>query len=77
MDKRKIRDIIRFIFALILSFLYIPHVIFYFVRGKSIKEDICRMLRQLSINPGILGGLIYLLHNNSYFRTVFIIVQDP
>lgn len=77
MNKRKIRDIIRFIFALIFSFLYIPHVIFYFVRGKSIKEDICRMLPQLSINPGILGGLIYLLHNNSYFRTVFYYRTGP
>lgn len=70
MDKRKIRDTLRFISSLLFSWLYIPHII---IGGgnRSVISDIARIKNQININLPRIFQLIYLLHNNRYFRTLF------
>jgi serine acetyltransferase len=70
MDKRKIRDTLRFISSLLFSWLYIPHIIIG-GRNRSIISDIERIKNQININLPRVFQLIYLLHNNRYFRTLF------
>ena len=70
MDKRKIRDTLRFISSLLFSWLYIPHIIIG-GRNRSIISDIARIKNQINIILPRVFQLIYLLHNNRYFRTLF------
>ena len=40
--------------------------------GKIVlKKDVERMLRQVKIGLLLFVGILYLLHNDSYFRTLF------
>lgn len=70
MNKRKIRDCIRLFSALIFGWLYIPHL---FVGGRNeyIKSDVQRMLERIDLRMPPIIGLLYFLHNNAYFRSLF------
>lgn len=70
MDKRKIRDTLRFVSSLLFGWLYIPHII---IGGgnKLIISDIVSIKHQINIKLPRIFQLIYLLHNNRYFRTLF------
>jgi serine O-acetyltransferase len=75
MNKKKVRDCLRLFGALVFFFLYIPHFcVFFFVRRqtkcKIIEDEKC-MISRINIKLALLLGLLYLLHNNSYFRTLF------
>lgn len=70
---RKIRDYIRFFCAFIFIVLYIPHLLIYFLSGKKralINADVERTDRDTLSIKGALG-LLYLLHNDRYFRSLF------
>lgn len=71
--KRKYRDMLRFTGALLFSWLYIPHfAMMYLWGGKQlIYSDIAVLQYQISIKINKQLSLLYLLHNNRYFRTVF------
>lgn len=74
MDNRKyFRDAARTICALLFSALYIPHLLF--LLKKHIRElilsDIKAMDASVSIKFTPCIALLFLLHNNSYFRTLF------
>lgn len=74
--KRKIRDILRFISALLFSWLYLPHLMvflmFYMGGGNElIINDIQAIANQINIKLPIFCQLLYQLHNNRYFRSVF------
>lgn len=75
MDNRKIRDCIRLGLALLLSFLYLPHLCAFLFSKKETKEaiieDVKRNYIQIHFNISDFLGLLYLLHNYSYFRTLF------
>lgn len=72
MDKKKIRDIIRLISSLSLFWLYIPHlIILLFNRGGVLQTDIKMIKKQINIKLSSFVACLYLLHNNSYFRTLF------
>lgn len=73
MDKRKVRDILRLGGALCFSVLYVPHIICYVVgEGKIIIDsDLHRLSKQLSIKIPLGLLLLYMLHNNSYYRSLF------
>lgn len=67
---RKKRDFIRFLGALLFSWLYIPHLLI--GGGNSfVKSDVERLKNQVSISLPSFFLLLYLLHNNRYFRTLF------
>ena len=73
MDKREIRDYLRLSKALIFSWLYIPHLLVYFVGGgrNIIDSDLEAISGQINIRFPRIIQLIYQLHNNRYFRHVF------
>lgn len=71
MNKRKIRDVIRLTNSLIFSWLYIPHCCFALSKKGLIKSDVKALSSKINIKLPPLFGLIYLLHTNSYFRSIF------
>lgn len=73
MNKRKIRDSIRLSGALLCAFLYVPHMLSYFLLGKKrlFDSDIARLKKQVNISLPNWLAVLYFLHNNNYYRTVF------
>jgi hypothetical protein len=74
MNQRKIRDLIRFSLSLLFFWVYIPHIVLYFLLGKKrlfINADLNAISHQLNIKLPIVMQLLYQLHNNRYFRHVF------
>ena len=73
MNKRKIRDYNRLLWALICSLLYVPHMVLYVMGSKKqmIDSDIVRLKGQITIKLPNWLAVLYFLHNNSYYRTVF------
>ena len=74
MDKRKVRDVFRLGCALCFSVLYIPHLLFYAVWGEGkriISSDLERLSKQISIILPLGVLLLYMLHNSSYYRSLF------
>lgn len=72
-DKRKIRDVLRLIGAIIFSWLYIPHIVAYVFLGKMriINSDLRQMSGQVKVKLPKVLLLLFFLHNNSYYRCVF------
>ena len=72
-DKRKFRDVLRLVGAVLFFWLYIPHFLVYFCIGKAkiINRDLGRISGQVKIKLPIPLLLLYFLHNNSYYRCVF------
>lgn len=72
-DKRKIRDVLRLLGAIIFLGLYIPHLLIYSVLGKKrlIVSDIERLKKQLNIALPNGLAVLYFLHNNRYYRKAF------
>ncbi len=76
MNKKKIRDFIRLSWALIFSWIYLPHICIYLFTGGGktlIYSDLNKKRSQINI-----GGkfsnivlLLYFLHNDRYFRSWF------
>lgn len=56
MNKRKIRDIIRLTIALLLSFIYLPHLV---LGGNSyVKSDIDKFKEQIELKIRFLAPLL-------------------
>ena len=73
MDKRKIRNHIRLLKALLFSWLYIPHYFIFIGGGGKTKiiADLQAIEDQIGLKISIALQLIYHLHNNRYYRTLF------
>ena len=73
MDKRKVRDISRLVWAICFFWLYIPHLVVYSLRNKSvINSDLRCIKHQININiPWMWLLLLYELHNNRWYRNIF------
>lgn len=75
MNKRKIRDSLRLIGALLFSWLYLPHLAVYAIGGgkkKLINSDLDRLQSQVNIDiKNHLILLLYFLHNNRWYRNMF------
>ena len=73
--KKKYRDGLRLLSALLFFWLYIPHLIIYVTGGKSnvINADLEKLMHQIKIGHRlpIWMALLYFLHNNGYFRSLF------
>lgn len=73
-QKRQIRDILRLTGAIIFCWLYIPHVLVYLFSGNRrtiIDSDLLRLKPQISFDMPLFVLLLFLLHNNRYYRNVF------
>ncbi len=75
MDKRKIRDTLRLLSALLFCWLYIPHLLAFYCIGKegtsNIRSDVKRMAEKIHVSLPTLLYLLYFLHNNRYYRCLF------
>ena len=72
MVKQQIRDYWRLFCSLLFSFLYAPHLLIVIIMDKKmIFSDILRMRTHEHIKLGKWTGLIFFLHTNSHFRTLF------
>lgn len=73
MNKRKVRDSFRFIGSILFIWLYIPHIILYCLgwKKKAINSDLIQLKKQINIQLNVFLTFIYLLHNNSYYRSLF------
>ena len=71
MNKRKIRDSIKLAGSLLFCWLYIPHFMISLFRGGQVRSDVLAIQDQINVKLPFGLQLLYLLHNNRYFRTVF------
>lgn len=74
MGKKTIRDSIRLTSALIFFWIYIPHLLVYLFsknRRVAINSDLRLYKEQMNIAMPLCVELLYLLHNNSWFRCIF------
>lgn len=73
MNMRMIRDIALFCFSVIFFWVYIPHFIVYLSSSKKnlIKKDLEELSSKINIRLSTSLSLLFFLHNNSYFRTLF------
>ena len=73
-NKRKVRDLLRLIGAICFLVLYIPHLVCYALSGAKknyINSDLLRLQKQISLNLPLCVVLLYMLHNNRYYRSLF------
>lgn len=71
---KKIRDILRFICAVVLLPLYLPHLVLMLVcrsRWIAVKADLKCWHEKIYISLPLPFLLLYLLHNDRYFRSLF------
>lgn len=71
MNKRKIRDSIKLAGSLLFCWLYIPHFMISLFRRGQVRSDVLAIQDQINVKLPFGLQLLYLLHNNRYFRTVF------
>lgn len=71
MNKRKIRDLLRLLLAILFSWLYVPHLILYLFHRRIVRSDLLAIQDHINIKLPILIQLLYQLHNNKYYRTIF------
>ena len=72
-NKLIIRDILRLLGSILFVPLYFPHLLFYFCCGRKrvIDSDLQRLANQLKFYLPVPLLLLYFLHNNIYYRSVF------
>ena len=78
MDKRRIRDLIKWLMSLVFFFLYLPHLLFYayvtlFSRKTRflIDSDLEPQRKSVHVHLPRVLLLLFLLHNNEYYRSLF------
>lgn len=70
MNLRKYRDLLRLCGAILLAWLYIPHMVIG-VRNSLVMSDVAKIGYQINIKLPACIQLLYLLRNNRYFRVLF------
>lgn len=72
---RRKRDILILISSILLIFIYIPHLLLYFLGNKktknNINEDIERNKWAIELKLNHFFYFLFLLHSNSFFRSLF------
>lgn len=74
MNKRKVRDGLQLIGALLCCWLYLPHIVLYSCKrnlNKLVKADLARREEKSDLRMSNGWMLLYYLHNDRYFRTLF------
>lgn len=74
MDKRKVRDGMQLLGAILCSWIYSPHIVIYVIR-KSLKQaidaDLSRRVEKVAFSMSKGWMFLYYIHNDRYFRTLF------
>ena len=64
--------------AIIFFWIYIPHLIYYIFKGSIyLKYDILQLSKTLSIHINDMLAFLFLIHNDSFFRTIFYYRTGP
>lgn len=72
MNKKGLRDSIYLFWSIIFSPIYLPHLIFGRLKNwEKIKSDVKTNSRHINLKLNNFFSLLYLLHTNSYYRTLF------
>lgn len=74
MSRQVIRVVVELFFTFLFCWLYIPHLFCYLFKFKSkqlIDEDLARWKEKTYIKMPKVILLLYKLHNDVYFRTIF------
>lgn len=75
MRKKKVRDILKLIGAIVLFWLYIPHLLVILIRSENRKIIYCDIetikMRNINIKLPNMLALLWLLQNSSFYRTLF------
>lgn len=72
-NKKSLRDFLKLLKAYLFILLYIPHLIVA-LRKKYhllIMSDVEQLKKKIKINLNDFSALVYLLHNDRYYRTLF------
>ena len=72
-DKRGYRDLVYFAIAIFFCWLYIPHFATLLSRSRriAVMDDVAIMKTRIRIPLNRWMALLFLLHNNAYFRKLF------
>lgn len=70
MDKRKLRDILRLTGCLLFGWLYIPHLLCG-LSHQGVRSDVIRNQHTIGLELPYCLALLFLLHNNAFFRKLF------
>lgn len=71
-NKKKVRDILRLMSTLLFSWIYIPHLMAYTISRKEIiYSDVNRLAEKICIKLPPVIMLLYQLHTNRYYRSLF------
>lgn len=72
MDKRRVRNLLKLYLSLLFSWLYIPHLLVYLIlKPKGLSQDLTVMAKKVNLDIPLQLVFIYLVHNDSYFRSLF------
>lgn len=74
MEAVKVRDILYMFSAILFSWLYIPHLLAYYLAPRikeNVKADMVEYRRRINVGLCELLTLLYLLHHNRFFRVIF------
>lgn len=73
MNLKKVRNLARLVITVVLSPIYFPHFLLCWATKKKdvVLTDIKKNKDQIGLNLNNFFSLLFLLHTNSYFRTLF------
>lgn len=75
MNKRKVRDCVYVFMSILFVWIYIPHFICYSLMKKKQKkflnQDINQLRTRINVQLNMWISLLFFLHTNSYFRSLF------
>lgn len=69
--KRKIRDLIYLFSAYCFIIAYLPNIVLFFLKNKTIIRDIHINKSAWDLCFGDFNSFLYLFHSNKYFRSLF------
>lgn len=74
MNKRKVRDGLRLLDAVLCCWMYLPHIVLYNCKrslNRTMKADLARREEKSDLRMPKGWMFLYYLHNDRYFRTLF------
>lgn len=74
MNKKKFRDILQLSCAIFFFWMYIPHIILYVCKRnfrRIVNTDLNRLKTKTELRLNYLMGVVYYIHTDCYFRTLF------
>ena len=74
MEARKLRDQLRLCGAIVFCWVYIPHLLLYWIKGglrRTVNADLDRRIDKTQLRMGHGLMLLYYLHSDRYFRNLF------